>query len=114
MKKLIIVLSLVPTLSFASIYSCSGAGYSIELTGNPVEMKVTGNGVNAMAQDVRVSQTFDTIVVGNIVNPAATVKLKIKDGSFGNPGDRFNTVLQVSSAAGVKNYSGSICIRGNE
>jgi hypothetical protein len=114
MKKFILVLSLVPALSFASIYSCSGAGYSIELTGNPVEMKVTGNGVNAMAQDVRISQTFDTVVVGNIVSPAATVKLTIKDASFGNPGDRFKAVLQVSSAASVKNYSGPVCIRGNE
>jgi hypothetical protein len=114
MKKLILVLSLVPTLSFASIYSCSGAGYSIELTGNPVEMKVTGNGLNAMAQDVRVSQTFDTVVAGNIVSPGATIKLKIKDASFGNPGDRFNAILQISSAAGVKNYSGTVCIRGNE
>lgn len=114
MKKLIIVLSLVPTLSFASIYSCSGAGYSVEITGNPVEMKVTGNGVNAMTQDVRISQTFDTVVAGNIVNPASTVKLTIKDSNFGNPGDRFKANLQLSSAAGVKNYSGTVCIRGNE
>ncbi|MEA9358403.1 hypothetical protein SHI21_19360 [Bacteriovorax sp. PP10] len=114
MKKLILVLSLVPTLSFASIYSCSGAGYSVELTGNPVEMKVTGNGVNAMAKDVSVSQTFNTVVAGNIISPAATVKLTIRDASFGNPGDRFNAAFQVSSAAGVKNYAGTVCIRGNE
>lgn len=114
MKSLLIALSLVPTLSFASIYSCSGAGFSIELTGNPVEMKVAGNGFNAMAQNVRVSQTFDTVVTGNIAVPAATVKLTIKDASFGNPGDRFNAGLQVSSAAGVQDYSGVVCIRGNE
>lgn len=114
MKKLIIVLSLVPTFSFASIYSCNGAGFSIELTGNPVEIKVSGNGMNAMAQDVRFSQAFDTTVTGNFLNPATTVKLTIKDSNFGNPGDRFNATFQLSSAAGVKNYSRFICIRGNE
>lgn len=114
MKNLLIALSLVPTVSMASIYSCSGAGFSIELTGNPVEMKVAGNGFNSMAQNVRVSSTFDTVVAGNIASPAATVKLTIKDSSFGNPGDRFNAGLQVSSAAGVKDYAGIICVRGNE
>lgn len=114
MKKLLIILSIVPTLSFASIYSCSGRGFSIDLTGNPVEMRVKGNGVNAMAQDVRFSSAFNTVVAGNIVNPAKTVKLTIKDSNFSHPGDRFNAGLQVSSAAGVKNYSGLVCIRGNE
>lgn len=114
MKSLLIALSLVPTLSFASIYSCSGAGFSIELTGNPVEMKVSGNGLNSMAQNVSVSSTFDTVVAGNIANPASTVKLTIKDSSFGNPGDRFNATLQVSSASGVKDYAGIVCVRGNE
>lgn len=66
MKKLLIALCLVPTISFASIYSCNGAGFSIELTGNPIEMKVSGNGLNTMAQNVRVSATFDTVVTGNI------------------------------------------------
>lgn len=114
MKSLLIALSLVPTLSFASIYSCSGSGFSIELTGEPVEMKVVGNGFNSMAQNVRVSSTFDTVVVGNIANPTSTVKLTIKDSSFGNPGDRFNATLQVSAATGVKDYNGVVCIRGNE
>lgn len=114
MKNLLIALCLVPTVSFASIYSCNGAGFSIELTGNPIEMKVAGNGLNAMAKNVRISSTFDTIVTGNIANPAATVKLTIKDSSYGNPGDSFNAGLQVSSAAGVKDYAGIVCIRGNE
>lgn len=114
MKKLLIILSVVPTFSFASIYSCNGGGFSIELTGNPVEMKVKGNGVNAMAQDIRVSSTFNTVIDGNIANPAKTVKLTIKDSNFSHPGERFNSDLQVSSATGIKNYSGLVCIKGNE
>lgn len=114
MKNLMIALSLLPAVSFANIYSCNGAGFSIELTGNPIEMRVAGNGLNTMAQNVRVSSTFDTVVTGNIASPAATVKLTIKDSSFGNPGDRFNAGLQISSASGVKDYAGIVCIRGNE
>lgn len=114
MKKTLIALCLLPAASFANIYSCSGSGFSIELTGNPIEMKVVGNGLNAMAQNVRVSSTFDTVITGNISSPASTVKLTIKDASFGNPGDRFNAGLQVSSASGVKDYAGIVCIRGNE
>ncbi len=114
MKKIIIALALVPTLSFASIYSCSGQGFSLELMGNPVEMKVAGNGLNVMAQNVQVSETFDTVVTANIKNPAQSIKLSIKDSKFGNPGDRFNASLLISSALGAKKYSGFVCIRGNE
>lgn len=114
MKNIIIALALVPTLSFASIYSCSGPGFSLELMGNPVEMKVTGNGFNVMAQNIQVSETFNTTVTGNIKNPAQTVKLTIKDSNAGNPGDRFKASLMISSALGVKNYPGFVCIRGNE
>ena len=114
MKSLFIALSLVPSLSFASIYSCSGAGFSIELTGNPVEMKIVGNGFNTVAQNVRTSANFDTIISANTANPAASLKLTIKDSSFGNPGDRFNAGLQVSSSNGVKDFTGLVCIRGNE
>lgn len=114
MKSLLIVLSLVPSLSFANIYACSGAGFSIDLTGNPVEMKIVGNGFNSIAQNIRTSANFDTVISANTLNPAASLKLTIKDSSFGNPGDRFNAGLQVSSATGVKDFSGIICIRGNE
>ena len=114
MKTLLIALTLVPTLSFASIYNCSGSGFSIDLSGSPVEMKISGNGFNTMAKNVNLSSTFDTVVTGNTSTPSATIKLTIKDSSFGNPGDRFNAGLQVSSAAGVKDFSDITCIRGND
>jgi hypothetical protein len=67
-----------------------------------------------MAQNVRVTSTFDTVISGNTATPAATLKLTIKDSSFGNPGDSFKASLQVSSAAGIKEFAGLNCIRGNE
>lgn len=114
MKKLLIALSLVPTLSFASIYSCTGSGFSVEVAGSPVEMKITGNGFNSIAKNVSTSSTFDTVITGNTLSPAATLKLIIKDSSFANPGDRFNASIQVSSASGVRDFSGITCIRGND
>ncbi len=118
MKKLLLnlslLVSLLPTLSLASVYNCSGSGFVIDLAGDPLEMKVVGNGFNSMAQNVRANSTFDTIVTGNILNPPASIKLTIKDSSFGNPGDSFRGNLQVSSAAGVKDFYGLNCIRGND
>lgn len=116
MKSLLIVLTiaLTPALSFASIYSCSGAGFSIEVVGNPIEMRITGNGFNSVAKNASSSSTFDTVIAGNTASPAATVKLVIKDSSFANPGDRFNALVQVSSASGVRDFSGVTCIRGND
>lgn len=114
MKILVVALCLVPTLSFANLYSCNGAGFSIDVAANPVEMKITGNGFNTMAQNVRYAATFETVVTGNTTAPAATIKLTIKDGSFGNPGDSFGAALQVSSAAGIKDFTNINCIRGND
>lgn len=114
MKKMIIALSLVPTLSFASIYSCTGAGFSIDVTGNPAEMKIVGNGFNTVTNNLKMTATFDTVIAANTANPAASVRLTIKDSSFANPGDRFTANVQVSSAQGVKDYVGLTCIRGNE
>jgi len=111
---LFLLLSLLPSLSFASVYNCSGAGFVIDLAGNPLEMKVVGNGFNSMVQNVRANSTFDTVVTGNILNPAASIKLTIKDSSFGNPGDSFKGVLQISSSAGIKEFTGLNCIRGND
>ena len=115
MKTILVLFFLVvPTLSFASLYSCSGGGLSIDLAENPVEMKIKGNGINAMAQDVRMLSTFETVVSGNVFKPAVTIKLTIKDSHSGDPGDRFYANLQLSSAAGVKNYARIVCVRGNE
>lgn len=114
MKYFFIALTLMPTLSFASMYSCAGEGYSLELSKSPLEMKVKGSGVNAMAQDIRILSTFNTILTGKILKPTLSVKLTIKDLHMGNPGDRFNAVLQLSSADGVREYSGIVCSRGNE
>lgn len=114
MKKIVFFFSLIPALSFASFYSCSGPGISIELSGDPVEMKVFSNGINAMAQNIQIMEGFDTVVSGNIKNPAQTIKLAIQNFRFDKPGDRFNASLLISSAFGVKTYSGFQCIRGNE
>lgn len=114
MKTTLLALALLPALSFASVYNCSGSGFIIDVAGNPVEMKIVGNGFNSMAQNVQVASTFDTVISGNILSPAATIKLTIKDSSFGNPGDTFKANLQVSSSAGIKEFTGLNCIRGND
>ena len=114
MKKLILFLTLLPALSFASVYNCSGSGFNVDISGNPIEMKISGNGFNSMAQNVRITSTFDTIISGNTTSPSATLKLTIADSSFGNPGDAFKAGLQVSSAAGVKEFTGLNCVRGND
>ncbi len=114
MKSFLIALSLIPTLTLASVYNCSGSGFIIDLAGNPLEMRISGNGFNTMAQNVKATSTFDTVVTGNTTAPAATIKLTIKDSSFGNPGDAFKANLQVSSSAGIKEFAGLNCIRGND
>lgn len=114
MKKIICALVMVPSLSFASMYTCTGAGFTIDVLNNPVEMKVTGNGINTVIPNVKVSSTFDTVLVGNSQNPPATMKLTIKDSSFANPGDTFKANFSISSAAGVKDFTGLTCQRGNE
>lgn len=114
MKKILLAFALLPTLSFASVYNCSGSGFIIDVAGNPLDMKINGNGFNSMAQNVKVVSTFDTVISGNTSSPAATIKLTIKDSSFGNPGDNFRANLQVSSSAGIKEFTGLNCIRGND
>ena len=114
MNKILLTLALLPSLSFASVYNCSGSAFTIDVAGNPIEMKIVGNGFNSMAKNVRVISTFDTIVYGNTSMPAATLKLTIKDSSFGSPGDSFLSNLQVSSSNGIKEYQGLNCIRGND
>lgn len=114
MKKLLFIAALLPSLSYASVYNCSGAGFVIDIAGEPLEMKISGNGFNSMAQNVRVASTFDTVISGNTSSPPATLKLTIKDSSFGNPGDSFKASIQVSSAAGIKDFGGLTCIRGND
>jgi hypothetical protein len=114
MKNLLIAIALVPSISFASVYNCSGAGFVIDIAGNPLDMRISGNGYNSMAQNVRASSTFDTVITGNTTTPPATLKLTIKDSSFGNPGDSFKASLQISSAAGIKDFTNLNCIRGND
>lgn len=114
MKKILTLALLLPVLSHAGVYNCSGSGFIIDLAGNPLEMRITGNGFNTMVQNVRASSTFDTVVTGNTSSPAATLRLIIKDSSFGNPGDSFKAMLQVSSAAGIKEFNNLNCIRGND
>lgn len=114
MKKYLLAITLLPTLSLAGVYNCSGAGFVIDVAGNPLEMKIVGNGFNTMVSNVRANSTFDTVISGNTLTPATSLKLTIKDSSFGNPGDSFKAGLQVSSAAGIKDFSGLTCIRGND
>ena len=114
MKKILLILSLLPTLGFSSVYNCSGSGFIIDIAGEPLEMKIVGNGFNNMVKNVHVNSTFDTVVSGNTLNPVSSLKLVIKDSTFGNPGDNFKGNLQVSSATGIKEFLGLICIRGND
>lgn len=114
MKKILLVLTLLPTFSFASIYNCSGSGFVIDVAGNPLEMKIVGNGFNAIAQNVKITSTFNTEILGNTTNPVATIKLIIKDSSFGGPGDNFKGDLQIYSGAGTQEFFGLNCTRGND
>lgn len=114
MKKTLLAMFLVPTISLAGVYNCSGSGFIVDIAGNPLEMKIVGNGFNTMVSNVHTTSTFDTVISGNTLNPAATLTLTIKDSSFGNPGDSFKAGLQVSSAAGIKEFTGLNCIRGND
>lgn len=110
----VLLASLLPTLTHASVYNCSGANFVIDVAGTPLEMKIVGNGFNTMVSNVRATSTFDTVISGTTLTPAASLKLTIKDSSFGNPGDNFKASLQVSSSAGVKDFSALNCIRGND
>ncbi len=114
MKKMLIALILVPGISFANLYTCTGVGFAIDIQANPMEMKVVGNGINTLVPNLKVSATFDTVLMGNSQSPAATMKLTIKDSSFASPGDSFKAIFTLSSAAGVKDYPGLICLRGND
>lgn len=111
---MLLAIVLIPTISFAGVYNCSGSGFVLDIAGNPLEMKIVGNGFNTMVSNVNATSTFDTVISGNTLNPAATLKLTIKDSSFGNPGDSFKAGLQISSAAGIKEFTGLNCIRGND
>jgi hypothetical protein len=114
MKKILCVLALIPSISFANLYMCTGAGFTIDIRSNPLEMKVTGNGINTVITNLKINSTFDTILVGNSQNPPATMKVTIKDSSFANPGDNFKAMFTISSAAGVKDFPGLSCQRGND
>lgn len=114
MKKILCALALIPTLSFANLYTCTGSGFNIDIQSNPMEMKVVGNGLNTLIPNLKINATFDTVLIGNSQNPPATIKVTIKDSSFANPGDSFKALLTISSAAGVKEYTGLTCLRGND
>lgn len=104
MKKFILTaLFVLPTLSFANTYICSGAGFSIDASTTPAEMRVTGNGFSDTdIINVRALQTFDIIITGSSTRPAATLKLTIREGAG-------SSTLLVSSAGGVKSHAGLTC-----
>ncbi len=114
MKKLILIAAMIPTVSMASFFNCNGAGFTIDIRTNPYEMSVSGNGFNSRITNLNATSTFDTIITGNSASPAATLKLVIKDSSFANPGDSFKAIMTVSTPTGVKDYSGIICLKGND
>lgn len=114
MKKLILLASLIPALSYANLYSCTGSGFELEVGSNPLEMVVKGNGFNNRILNLNSTATFDTVITGNSNSPAATLKLVIKDSSFANPGDSFKAVLTVSTPTSIKEFTGMTCVRGND
>jgi hypothetical protein len=105
MKRLILTaLFILPTLSFASTYVCGGAGFSIDASTNPAEMRVTGNGFSdSDIINVKAIQTFDITVKGSSTRPVASLKLTIKEGAG-------SSTLLVSSASGVTSHSGLTCL----
>ena len=114
MKFIFSLLFLLPSITFANIYSCNGEGLAIDINANPLSMKVVGNGFNSNVDNIKVTTAFDTTIVGNVKNPAATIKLVIKDSSYANPGDSFRSSVQVSSPAGVREFNNLNCIKGND
>jgi hypothetical protein len=98
----------------ASLFNCNGAGFTIDIRTNPYDMSVSGNGFNSRIINLNATTTFDTVITGNTLNPAATLKLVIKDSSFANPGDSFKALMIVSTPTGVKDYSGITCLKGND
>ena len=104
MKKLMITLFMaLPMITFANSFDCTGAGYSINGDTDPAEMKVNGNVFkDTHVVNVRVATTFDTIITGNSTNPAATLKLIIKEGST-------LSSLTVYSSIGIKEFPGLTC-----
>lgn len=114
MKKILLIAAMIPSLSMASLYSCSGGGFVIDIGSDPLDMKVTGNGFNTKIVGLNSTATFDTVITGNSTKPSATLKLVIKDSSFANPGDSFKAVLTVSTPTSIKDYPGLVCLRGND
>jgi hypothetical protein len=114
MKIIFALVLMLPAISFAHVYSCNGEGFTIDINANPLSMKVVGNGFNSMVDNIKVTSAFDTTIVGNVKNPAATIKLVIKDSSYANPGDSFRSSAQVSSAAGVREFNNLTCVKGND
>ena len=114
MKILFTLMIMLPAACFANVYSCNGDGFAIDINANPLSMKIVGNGFNSMVDNIKVTSTFDTTIVGNVKNPASTVKLLIKDSSYANPGDSFRSSVQVSSSAGVKEFNNLSCVKGND
>lgn len=114
MKKLLLAALLIPSVSMASLYNCSGAGFTIDISSSPFDMRVSGNGFNSKILNLNSTTTFDTVYTGNSTTPAATMKLVIKDSSFANPGDSFKAVLTVSTPTSVREYAGLSCLKGND
>lgn len=114
MKKLLILATILPSVSFASLYSCSGAGFNLEVAANPLSMRVVGNGYNTNLTNLNAVVNFDTIVSGNTANPPGTFKLVVKDSSFANPGDQFKGIVTVSTPTGVREFPGLTCVKGND
>ena len=114
MKHLIALTLFIPSMAFANLYSCTGAGFNIEVGARPFEMSVVGNGFNTRITKLSASATFDTTITGNSSNPTATLKLVIKDSSFANPGDSFKAILYVTTPTIIKEYNSMVCLRGND
>ena len=105
MKKIILIAFIVlPSLSFASSYECTGKSFDIFASTRPVTLNIQGNGFrDEDLINVRAIVAFDTIVKGTSSKQAATVKLTIKEGA--------NSTLHISSPAGIKEYTELTCVR---
>ena len=114
MKKVLLGMALVPTISYASYYACNGQGLDVQVTPPPFEMKIKGQGLNSIVSDVTLTDTFDSIFLGNTKNPPTTFRLTVKGAGFANAGESFESALMISSALGIKEVSGITCTRGDD
>ena len=87
----------------AFTFECTGAGFIVDGSTSPAEMRINGNVFkDVSAINVKVATAFDTVITGNTINPTSTLKMIIKYGGG------FSSLI-VYSSIGIKEFPGMTC-----